>query len=120
MESIPVYVFDSRDTMFCKWPRFWFLREITENLAQYKGWKVVVATATIIENANKYVYEIGERAVFKKSYGGSSITITFAEFLREIGEFVRQYDWNSVRAFTAATAATAATAVTTIPINDQS
>ena len=111
MESVSIYVFDSRNTIFCKWPRFWFLREITENLAQYNGWKIAVVAVVAIENTNKYIYEIGTHAVFKKSYGGSSVTIGFAEFLTEIGKFVRQYDWNSVRAFTA---------VATTPINDQS
>jgi len=52
MQPLPVYVFDERDNRFCKWPRFWFLREITENAAQYKGWEVVVG------NASDYVYRI--------------------------------------------------------------
>lgn len=86
MQPLPIYVFDARDNRFCKWPRFWFLREITENAAQYKGWEVVVG------NASEYVYGIGEHAVFKQSYGGSPSTISFADFLKEIGEFVRQYD----------------------------
>lgn len=90
MGVLPVYVFDSRDNQFCKWPRYWFLREITENAAKYKDWEIVVG------NANDFIYSIGEHAIFKQSYGGSPVTIHFADFLDEIAVFVRQYDREKV------------------------
>ena len=86
MAPLPVYVFDSRDNRFCKWPRLWFLRTMTENAATYVGWEVVVG------EAYDFIYAFATKGVLKQSYGGSHSLIGFPQFLEEISHFVQQYD----------------------------
>ena len=87
--STPVYVFDQYDNIYRKGPKYSLIKDIVTYPADYKGWEIVVG------NANDYVYGIGVQSVFKQSYGGGNVTISFEQFLLEIFPYIRAYDWSA-------------------------